>query len=223
MKDLVFKQCGHCKQTKPIEDFHKDKSTKSGYASCCKLCCKEKSKEIREKFKDKLKEKRKEYDKKYLTTKRSNRLESTKKYYQKNKEKLKNVFKEYRNKNKQKRSDHEKERKKNDSIYRFVSSVRSNILYAFKRRKLTKKLSSKNILGCSMEFFIEYIKSKFTEGMNMDNYGEWHLDHIIPLATANTEEEVLKLCHYTNYQPLWAEDNISKHAKVPKNVQFKLL
>jgi hypothetical protein len=50
--------------------------------------------------------------------------------------------------------------------------------------------------------------------MSWDNYGEWHIDHIIPLASADTEEEVLKLYHYTNLQPLWAIDNIRKGSKI---------
>ena len=58
-----------------------------------------------------------------------------------------------------------------------------------------------------------YIASLFQKGMSWDNYGEWHLDHIKPISLATTEEEVYKLCHYTNYQPLWAKDNIIKGAK----------
>lgn len=50
--------------------------------------------------------------------------------------------------------------------------------------------------------------------MTWENRGEWHIDHIIPLASASTEEELLALCHYTNLQPLWAFDNLSKGAKI---------
>jgi hypothetical protein len=52
--------------------------------------------------------------------------------------------------------------------------------------------------------------------MTLENYGEWHLDHIIPLATATTREDVVRLNHYTNFQPLWAKDNLSKGAKIIK-------
>jgi hypothetical protein len=54
----------------------------------------------------------------------------------------------------------------------------------------------------------------FTEGMCWENQGEWHLDHIIPISSAQTEEEIFKLNHYSNFQPLWAEDNIKKGNKI---------
>lgn len=46
--------------------------------------------------------------------------------------------------------------------------------------------------------------------MTWDNYGDWHVDHVVPLCSADTEEKLYELCHYTNLQPLWAADNISK-------------
>ena len=70
------------------------------------------------------------------------------------------------------------------------------------------------MLGCTPEELRDHLQSQFTEGMTLENHGEWHIDHIIPLASANTEEEIVKLCHYTNLQPLWAEDNLSKSDKI---------
>ena len=46
--------------------------------------------------------------------------------------------------------------------------------------------------------------------MTWSNYGEWHLDHKVPISWAKSEEEVYKLSHYTNFQPLWMNDNLSK-------------
>jgi hypothetical protein len=66
------------------------------------------------------------------------------------------------------------------------------------------------------EKFRFYIESLFKEGMTWDNYGEWHLDHITPISWANSEEEIYKLNHYSNFQPLWSIDNLSKGNRYSK-------
>ena len=64
-----------------------------------------------------------------------------------------------------------------------------------------------------------YLESKFETGMTWDNYGYygWHIDHIITLSSVSSEDEVYKLCNYTNLQPLWAEDNLKKSNKILTN------
>jgi hypothetical protein len=83
---------------------------------------------------------------------------------------------------------------------------------AFRRREYTKSESLKKITGLAVDVLIKYLLKTFKE-----NYGyEWegqesvHIDHIIPLSTAKTEEDVKKLCHYTNLQLLKAKDNLEK-------------
>ena len=61
------------------------------------------------------------------------------------------------------------------------------------------------------------------DGMSWANRGEWHIDHIIPLSSAKTEEDVIRLNHYTNFRPLWKEDNQIKSNKIMEGIQFKLL
>ena len=53
--------------------------------------------------------------------------------------------------------------------------------------------------------------------MCWENRNEWHIDHIIPLSSSKTEEDVFKLCHYTNLQPLWVNENLQKSNKIIKN------
>ena len=66
-----------------------------------------------------------------------------------------------------------------------------------------KKSRSVDILGCSIEYFKSYIESKFDESMNWINYGiVWDIDHIIPLSSAKTEEDIIELNHYKNLKPL---------------------
>ncbi len=86
-----------------------------------------------------------------------------------------------------------------DPLFKFIHGIRNNVYKAFKRTNNNKKDKTTDIIGCSMEEFKEYIASKFSEGMSFENYGEWHLDHIIPISSAKTYEEALQLCHYTNY------------------------
>lgn len=88
-------------------------------------------------------------------------------------------------------------------------NLRSRLSKALKRQQ--KTCSAVRDLGCSLEELKSHLESKFTSGMSWNNYGSgWHIDHIRPLALAVSEEEVLKLCHYSNLQPLWAKDNLSK-------------
>jgi hypothetical protein len=103
-----------------------------------------------------------------------------------------------------------------DPIFKIKCNTRSLLYNAFNRAckgKYNKSLSTENMLCCSMDFFIKYIESKFLKGMTFENYGTWHLDHILPISNCNNLEYIIKYNHYTNFQPLWAKDNIIKSNK----------
>ena len=81
--------------------------------------------------------------------------------------------------------------------------------------KISKKNKTFDIVGCSPEFLKQHLEKQFTEGMSWELLGQHiHIDHIIPLSSAKTEDELYKLCHYENLQPLWAEDNLKKSNKI---------
>jgi len=88
------------------------------------------------------------------------------------------------------------------------------MLQAIKLGCSKKSKTSKNLLGCSLEVLKFHLECYFTKGMSWDNYGYygWHIDHIKPCAAFDlTDPEQQKQCfHYTNLQPLWAEDNMKK-------------
>ena len=138
-----------------------------------------------------------------------------KEYRIKNIEKIRKKTKEYYYKNKEKvrkKSDEWKKNKmKTDGFFRLKKNLRDRIRNLMIGKNIGKR--TKEILGLDYVEFKEYISNKFIEGMSWENYGEWHLDHIIPLCEAKTEEEVIKLNHYTNLQPLWAKDNLKKNRK----------
>ena len=97
-----------------------------------------------------------------------------------------------------------------------VEDISENSIEFLKSKNITKNNSTFNIVGCPPIFLKEHLEKQFTDGMSWENHGlyGWHIDHIIPLASAKTEEEIYKLCHYTNLQPLWSTDNWKKGAKI---------
>lgn len=96
-----------------------------------------------------------------------------------------------------------------------MQNVRGRVKSFLKLKNITKQNKTFDIVGCSPELLKEHIEKKFTEGMSWELMGKYiHIDHIIPLSSANTEEEIYRLCHYTNLQPLWAEDNLKKSNKI---------
>jgi hypothetical protein len=101
-----------------------------------------------------------------------------------------------------------------DTNFRLVYLLRGRIRTAIK--KGCKSAQTMELLGCSIEEVKSHLESQFTEGMTWDNHGEWHIDHIIPCASFDlTDPEQQKKCfHYTNLQPLWASENISKGARL---------
>lgn len=126
----------------------------------------------------------------------------------------KEYYKKYNKDHSKQRYKKHAERMKTDEVYRFKHKMRNFIYSSFKRKNLPKVDKTENILGCSLEYFKQYIASKFRKGMTFDNYGKWQIDHIIPLSTAKTVEDVIRLCHYTNLQPLWANENRRKSNKL---------
>lgn len=126
----------------------------------------------------------------------------------------KEYMKEYNATHKKERAARHKERIANDALYSFKVGVRKFISHSFKRRKESKAMHTEKVLGCTFDEFFSHICSLFKDGMTVENYGQWQIDHIIPLSTAKTKEDVIKLCHYTNLQPLWASENRAKSNKL---------
>ena len=190
-----------------------------------------KIKEYIEKNSEISKQKRKEYYIKNINLLKKKRKE----YYIKNKEKISEYNKNYRKNNIEKetirvKNYYEKnkkylikkssiislEKRRKFPIERLKHNVRNRIKDYLSRKNIKKTNKTFEIVGCTPQELILHIEKQFTEGMSWDNQGMfgWHIDHIIPLSSANTDEEVYNLCHYTNLQPLWAFDNLSKGKKL---------
>ena len=193
--------CTKCKETKGIEEFYFDGGRKR---SSCKICDNEKSKEYRKKNRDRLNAQRKEYhyrtypDRKEEQQRRASEKARTPEYRAKNNARL-------------------KKRRDSDPVYRAKINMRRRCLSALKG--LYKHGTTFKLVGCSHEELKLHIESLWIEGMNWDNYGRygWHVDHIKPLDSfdLSSKEQQQKAFHYSNLQPLWWRDNISKGNKVP--------
>jgi hypothetical protein len=109
-----------------------------------------------------------------------------------------------------------KEKRKTDPLYILSLILRRSIYRACKGEAKPKK--TEELLGCTYNDFKDYIESQFVGNMGWENYGDaWHIDHIIPLAVienVNQIELIESLCHFSNLQPLFAEDNRSKNDRL---------
>jgi len=107
-------------------------------------------------------------------------------------------------------------RRKKDPVFRLIGNFRRRTMIYLKQMNFKKDSSIFKMIGCTPDEFRKYLEGKFLDGMSWDNYGMygWHVDHIIPISSAKTLEEIKKLSHYTNFQPLWAKDNREKSNKI---------
>jgi hypothetical protein len=185
VKIMDKKVCSKCKEEKEVCEFNKDSSRKDGYDYNCKSCCKQKRQSIK--------------------IDREKHRERQKKYYNNNVDRIRIYKRKYEN-----------DRLKIDSEYRISKNMRRRISLFLQSTNIIKSNKTFDVIGCTPQQLKEYIQFQFQDDMSWENYGYhgWHIDHIIPLSSAKTEEEIYQLCHYTNLQPLWAEDNLKKSNKI---------
>jgi hypothetical protein len=207
--NLIYKKkCSCCKEIKDIALFNKNKNTWDGLAVYCKSCKRLKDKKSHEKYKDK-------------------RNMLCNEHYAKNRKKYNILGKEWRINNKEKINQRRIRMRKHDSSvslknhhkkykeniqYRISCTLRGRFRQAVDN--CYKSGSAIKLLGVPIDIFKIHIEQQFTKGMTWENYGlhGWHIDHIRPCASFDlTDPEQQKQCfHYTNLQPLWAEDNLKK-------------
>jgi hypothetical protein len=203
------KRCKICNEEKEIEFFSKTSNGRGTYGvgGVCKDCQSIKNEVYRKNKKEIIKAKR---DKVYNDPEgRKNIRTYQKEYYDKNRETLLPALLKRQKKNKNKRNERYRIKYNTDPKYKLKHNIKRAILKGLHGQ--TKKSRTLEILGCSIDEFKKHIESKWENWMNWKNYGKykkgmknygWDLDHIIPISTANTPEEIMKLNHYTNIQPL---------------------
>jgi predicted RNase H-like nuclease (RuvC/YqgF family) len=208
---MQIKYCTKCKIEKTIDQFYKG-NDKDGLQYWCKNC----QKEYQIKHKETINCRSKKYYQEHKEIKKyqQKRKERMKKYYQKHKNEIKKHTNIYRKLHKKETNFRSKTRRDKDINFKLGGNLRNRIHKILKG--INKSKHTLDLIGCSVEFLKKHLASKFTKGMSWKNYGKWHVDHIRPCASfdLNKPEDQLKCFHYTNLQPLWATDNISKGRKI---------
>lgn len=226
-----MKTCNKCKENKELDQFSVSKNNKDGRSWLCKSCEKlyrDSKKDIIKEYNKQWLLDNPNYHKKYY----DNNLDDKRQYYKDNKECINKSMQLWYINNKEsilekKKQEYEINKTQlnfktkewqimkyaTDPLFRLKKNCRIYVYNSLKRNKFTKTSPSKDILGCSFEELKLHIESKFESWMNWDNQGNpkdgilecnksWDIDHIIPVSSAKTEEELLKLLHFSNLQPL---------------------
>ena len=174
-----MKICRKCGGEFPLSEFREHRSNKDGLTGSCRTCINNYQ------------------NLRYSLTRKSKRVKKTKE------EKIER-YRVWQN-----------NRKKIDPNFKLDRNIRNLIQNSFKYVNSKKSSRTVDILGCSVKEFKDYIESKFEYWMNWENHGKyngnfdsgWDLDHIIPTSSAKTTEDIIKLNHYTNFQPLCSKMN----------------
>lgn len=197
-KEMILKECRKCGENKPAtkEYFYANKGTADKLGVYCKDCQKKILQEWKEKNPNKVKKNRVKHNSKPKT-------------------KLLMQKANARNFSLKSQREYRAKREKVDVGFKIQRRIRSRIAVVVKRCNAQKSDRTINLIGCSVNILKTHLEKQFTEGMTWENYGEWHVDHIIPCAAFDftKKEDQLKCFNYKNLQPLWAYDNKSKGAK----------
>lgn len=222
-----MKTCSKCNVLKEYSEFGKSSQVKCGYKSACKDCLRVDNRNYYINNREKESQRKKKQYKRDSDKIIAQQLE----YYNKNKDyrsqwvkdkrKAKpEVFKEYgrkyRSDNRESVNSYHLNRRKTDILYKLKCVLRNRLLEALKYKTWNKNTNFSKYIGCTLEELKLYLENQFQPSMTWENHSKtgWHIDHIVPLDSAKTEEELYKLCHYTNLQPLWAIDNLRKSNKL---------
>ena len=209
--------CSKCKKLKKFSKFNKHSDKKDGLDSWCKTCTNT-DKNRKQKAIQYYNKNLKKYPSRpwsfYKTCTECNKSKTIYKY-------SKSKYGKYGRLAKckvcmrPKYNEYQKRRRNNDINYKIENYIRTRIWHVLSNE--VKSSTAFKYLSCSMQELKKHLKDQFEEGMSWDNYGEWHLDHIIPCAAFDLSCEYQQaVCfHYTNLQPLWAEDNLNKRDAIP--------
>lgn len=226
MNDGLKNNCKNCEKQYRQDNKEKNKEKNKEYS---KQYYKKNAEKIKQYQQDNLEE-IKEYSRQYYQDNKEKNNEQSSQYYQNHLKEMKEYYKQYRKDHKKELNNYENNRRKSDPIHRLVCILRTRLNIALKQKSFRKISKFKEYIGCSLEELKNHIENQFQPGMNWQNHGrgkdKWHIDHMVPLdaceiysldRTFNDElstKRLFELCHYTNLQPLWEDDNLKKGNKI---------
>lgn len=234
MPNLPTKICSNPKCNKELpattEYFYTSKKSKDSLRPRCKECHKKYAEENAEHIKEYKKEHYQqnkdqiaEQGKKYYEDNKEEILKRNKKYRTNNKDKVSQQRKEYRTKNQHSLNEYFREYRLTNPNHRLAQNLRNNLNKKLTQINVSKDSSTIQLLGCTINEFRSYLEKLWLPNMSWDNYGvyknqgtrTWHIDHIKPCSLFDlTDIKQQKECfHYSNMQPMWADENIAKSNK----------
>lgn len=216
METLGMKKCRQCQMDRNSDNFHRYSKSDDGLYPLCKSCVKIVNAE-------------------YYARNREKRLADHKLWFSENKDKVKQYGRDNAdrdNENRRKRRiitrdhsnklhrEYQSKRRQTDVQFKLRKALRSRVNNAIKGG--AKRGSAVNDLGCTIDYLKKYLESQFTEGMSWENWsngeGKWNIDHIMPLTAFDltNRQHFLLANHFGNLRPLWHNENMSKHNKIPE-------
>jgi hypothetical protein len=192
---VLKKTCTKCKKSLDVFKFHNCKRYVDGKVSRCKKCVGE-------------------YSKKHYSL----NIDKHKTYNEVNSESRNEYHSAYRINNRERFSAVKRFRRRTDPEFKLMSNLRTRIWSALNYVGKKKNCRTIELIGCTIDFLKDYLAARFQSGMTWDNYGDWHIDHILPCASFDlTIIEQQNICfNYKNLQPLWAVDNLKKGDRIIK-------
>ena len=201
----IGKMCNKCNEVKPFGEYYADKRNGDGLRGICKDCHNSATADAYYKNHEKGKEKTREAMRTWRKNNPEKYKENRRRNYEQNIERCKIWTREYKR----------KLRKEKNPQHILSESLRTRLYTVVKRGY--KRYKTGELVGCSWIDLKEHIEKQFQPGMCWENHGVrgWHIDHIKPCASFDlTDAEQQKVCfHYTNLQPLWARDNLTKGSR----------
>jgi hypothetical protein len=218
----MTKTCTKCGETYPatFEYFFREKRGKYGLRSKCRACFSAET--LINKQKPEVRERALIQGRKYYHENKEEYAEKWQRYYKQNAETIKARASEYGKNNRSKLRLVDARRRENGQ-FRLSSNISRSIRQSLFRFSGKGGAPWESLVGYTKAELIEHIESRLQPGMTWDNYGEWHLDHIIPVVVFNFtsyEHVDFKRCWaLKNLRPMWASENISKGAKLEQDFQ----